>query len=279
MHDWSGQMAIKVAGQYMVFDLYAHTHQAISVYPYHSPLKLVPLESPTLNDLPIPISRPPLNQRFNNPLPLIGKAYDRLLRRSPDRFSQVIYNAPALMAPQERVLLYSLVFAVDPERCLEIGTNRGGSAAIIVAALDDLGGDGLLVCVDPERLFSEELWADIQHRAVFVQGASPLALAGIDRLAGGPFDVVNIDGLHDYDHTLADARGVLPYLADEAYILFHDAYYYEVEQAVDQFLRENNGILTDSGVLSHSPNPEEATPERVWGGIRVLRFRKSQAPS
>lgn len=59
-----------------------------------------------------------------------------------------ILDAPVHMLPPERVLLYSTVFGVRPERCLEIGTLHGGSAVITVAALDDIGS-GKLVCVDP----------------------------------------------------------------------------------------------------------------------------------
>jgi predicted O-methyltransferase YrrM len=296
MHGWSGQVAIVADGQPIVIDLYAEAHRAISVYPNRSPVEIVPLEAANAADLrvsvppkltadPTPVAGeprqalgtaidPPGSLAFNNPLPSIGADYDRLLR-APERFAKVIYDAPALMAPQERVLLYGLVFALNPRRCLEIGTNRGGSAAITVAALDDIGGDGRIVCIDPVRLITDELWDSIRHRARFIQGPSPQALDDVG--ADGPFDFVNIDGLHDYDHAIADARGVLPYLADEAYIVFHDAYYFEVRQAIDQFIAENAGALNDIGVVARSPNPEKERPEAIWGGVRVLRYQRPGA--
>jgi SAM-dependent methyltransferase/cephalosporin hydroxylase len=278
MHNWSGQVAIVVAGQYFVFDLYAETHRSISIYPFRSPLEIVPLETTELPDLQPELMSSLAPRQFNNPVPSVGEEYDSLLRIVPKRFDH-IYDAPALMSPHERVLMYSLVFALKPKRCLEIGTSRGGSASIIVAGLDDLDEDGRLICIDPVRWISDELWAALQHRTRFIQGASPEALLELNRDTDGPFDFVNIDGLHDYDHALADARGVLPYLADEAYILFHDSYYFEVEQAIDQFLKENGSVLTDLGMLARSPNPEKDKPETVWGGIRVLRYRNNSVAS
>ena len=59
-----------------------------------------------------------------------------------------VYTAPAQMRMPERVALYSLIFGIQPRNCLEIGTFRGGSAAIICAAMDDLDF-GQLACIDP----------------------------------------------------------------------------------------------------------------------------------
>ena len=45
-----------------------------------------------------------------------------------------VYSAPAELRMPERVALYSLVFGLQPRNCLEIGTFRGGSSAIICGA-------------------------------------------------------------------------------------------------------------------------------------------------
>ena len=67
----------------------------------------------------------------------------------PERFN-IVQTAPALMTVSERVVLYSLIFGLRPQRILEIGTKLGGSALVIGAALDDIGA-GQLVCVDSSR--------------------------------------------------------------------------------------------------------------------------------
>ena len=69
-------------------------------------------------------------------------------------------------------------------------------------------------------------------------------------LAGQPFEFALIDGDHSYEGVLKDIEGVLPYLADQAYLLFHDCHYPEVEQAIETALRQNAGILIDCGILS-----------------------------
>src|SRR5262249_48689054 len=46
-----------------------------------------------------------------------------------------VYSSPAELRMPERVALYSLVFGLQPKNCLEIGSFRGGSSAIICGAL------------------------------------------------------------------------------------------------------------------------------------------------
>ena len=64
----------------------------------------------------------------------------------PDNFD-VLREAPILMTWPERVALYALVFGMRPERLLEIGTNMGGSAMVIAAAMTD-AGIGRMICTD-----------------------------------------------------------------------------------------------------------------------------------
>jgi predicted O-methyltransferase YrrM len=55
----------------------------------------------------------------------------------------VIYDAPVQQLMPERLLLYSLICGLRPERTLEIGTLYGGSTMIICAAStmsEGLGG-------------------------------------------------------------------------------------------------------------------------------------------
>ena len=83
-----------------------------------------------------------------------------------------VYSSPAEMRMPERVALYSLVFGLQPRKCLEIGTFRGGSSAIICGAMDDTGF-GELACVDPTPRVDPELWSQISHRCRMFEGPSP----------------------------------------------------------------------------------------------------------
>jgi len=188
-------------------------------------------------------------------------------------------NTSVEMLLPERLLLYSTVFGLKPRRALEIGTFRGGSASLICAAMDD-NGFGKLVCVDPEPRILPEAEERIRGRATVIAGASPDVLPRAREAAGGAFDFALIDGDHSREGVVRDVEGTLPHLADEAYLLFHDCHYFEVEEAIDAVLVARGGELVDGGVLSTARNPVEGEGSTqdgrqvVWGGLRLLRFRR-----
>lgn len=180
------------------------------------------------------------------------------------------HNSISQMLWPERVLIYSSVFGLRPKRCLEIGTFQGGSALVIVAALDDVG-EGKLICVDPFPKVTPENWAKISHRATMIQAMSPEALGLAETAAGGKFDWALIDGGHDYDSLVRDLEGTMPVLENKAYILFHDAHYIDVDKGLkDMYYKHRE--LTDLGMLSMPRVADGANPGIYWGGIRVARF-------
>jgi predicted O-methyltransferase YrrM len=185
-----------------------------------------------------------------------------------------VYTAPAELRMPERVALYSLVFGLQPENCLEIGTFRGGSSAIICGAMDDTGF-GQLACVDPSPRIAPELWSRISHRCRMFKGLSPDILPEVARQVGVPFDFAFIDGNHTYDCLRRDITGVLPHLADKAYLLFHDGHYPDVEQAIGEAI-DAYRELTDCGLLSVEPTVLQQNGRSVsYAGLHLLRFRRS----
>jgi predicted O-methyltransferase YrrM len=174
----------------------------------------------------------------------------------------------------ERVLLYSLVFGLQPRRCLEIGTFRGGSSAIICGALDDTGF-GQLACVEPSPRIDPKLWAQISGRCRLFEGPSPDILPEVVHQMGAAFDFVLIDANHTYDHIRRDIAGVLPLLADSAYMLFHDGNYPDVKRAIDEAVAANHQ-LTDCGLLSVEPTVlREKNRTVTWAGLRLLKFERT----
>jgi predicted O-methyltransferase YrrM len=199
----------------------------------------------------------------------------QMFRTRPGRFG-MIYNTPAHMTAAERVLLYGLTFGLRPARTLEIGTFRGGAALVIGAALDDVGC-GTLVCVDPAPQVAPDDWALVSHRATLFAEPSSDVLPRAMAAAGGPFDFALIDGDHQYASVVGDVEGVLPLLADEAHVLFHDAHYFEVTDAIDRMLAVHADALSDCGMLSTERMPEGRSVggrEIVWGGLRLLRYHR-----
>lgn len=166
------------------------------------------------------------------------------------------------------------MFGRRPHRTLEIGTFRGRSASIIVAAHDDVDA-GELICVHPNPQVDPELWARLAHRATMVSELSSESLADMAPTAALRFDLTLIDGDHSYEEVTRDIEGVLPVLADEAYILFHDAHHYEVDAAIEAALSRHRTELVDYGLMFTLEVPEAVEPGKrpvVSGGLRMLRF-------
>lgn len=185
----------------------------------------------------------------------------------------IIRIAPAQLVTSERLLLYALVYGLRPKHCLEIGTAQGGSALIICAALDEIGL-GQLVIVDPAPQIAPEHWARMAHRAALIAGPSPEALLQAQQLAGAKFDFVFIDGDHSFEGVLKDIEGVIPLLDTGGYILFHDAHYFEVEEAIDEALRRYP-CLVDCGMVSKEAHPTDHLYKNqriIWAGFRLLHF-------
>lgn len=186
---------------------------------------------------------------------------------------QQLLDAPAELLLPERLLMYSLVRGLRPERCLEIGTHFGGSTTITCAALDDVGS-GRMVCVDPNPLVPADLWATLAHRATMIRGTSPSALPEAVAVAGGLFDFVFIDGDHTQGGVVRDVEGVLTVAAPGAHLLFHDSHYWEVRDAIDACVARYPGRLVDAGTLSALSTDPIPGPDGVaaqWGGFRLLR--------
>jgi predicted O-methyltransferase YrrM len=188
-----------------------------------------------------------------------------------DSLEAIIY-APAGLTRAERLLLFTLVFCLRPQRYLEIGTFMGGSALIVAAALDALESKGRMFCVDPCPQIAAEHLARLESRATFLRGHSPGILPQALHLAGRPFDLVLIDGDHTYAGVLHDAQGVLPCTRPGSYMLFHDGFHPDVRRAIDDFVIAHREEVVDLGLLTREVtiHVDEDGQEVEWGGLRLV---------
>jgi predicted O-methyltransferase YrrM len=240
---------------------------------------LIAEQSHQLQDQAQRIAAPPdLNSKANSngeTLASCGQTQDqaKLNNIRPLHGFNSVYTAPAEMRMPERVALYSLVFGLQPRNCLEVGTFRGGSSAIICGAMDDTGF-GQLACVDPMPKIDSELWSRLSHRCRLFTGPSPEILSEVSQTVGEPFDFALIDANHTYDYVRRDIDAVLPLLADEAYVLFHDGHYDGVKQAIHEAV-ETKPQLVDCGLLSVEPTVLHENGQSVtWAGLHLLRFQR-----
>jgi hypothetical protein len=181
----------------------------------------------------------------------------------------IIDRTNAQMVHRERLLLYSTILALVPERCLEVGVCEGGSSRIIHAALNDVG-QGRLVSIDPQLRVTPEVKQLVADRVTFLQVPSPGGLETARELAGGLFDFVLLDGDHSETGVFHDLLGLVEVLRPGAVILAHDAYYSGVECGVWAALNERLPLI-DAGLLSTTRHPMTQNGEPVaYGGFRML---------
>src|SRR5262249_14557756 len=175
----------------------------------------------------------------------------------------------AQMLFRDRLLLYSVVLALAPERCLEIGACEGGASRIVHAALRDLGR-GRLVAIDPHLQLEPGLSQTLADHVGFLPVSSPQGLEEANKFAGGPFDFVLLDGDHSERGVEYDLIGLLELTRPGAFILAHDAYFPSVEAGIRSVLREGLPIA-DGGLVSSTQHAQRVGDQTVTlGGFRLL---------
>ena len=202
----------------------------------------------------------------------------------PEQFNDPRLSLISQTSTQDRIALWGLIYAMQPKRVLEIGRARGGSTVLIASALRQVPGS-VFVSMDPnvldEHTIQPALEKSLQDRVTFIHGYSPAENQRASTAAGGKFDCVFIDANHFYEACLEDIRGILPYLAEDAVILLHDAFFAGVEDAVATAMNETPALV-DCGLVSTLAYHGAASQTyrdrpQVFGGIRMLRYRTARA--
>lgn len=121
-------------------------------------------------------------------------------------------------------ILFKIVRKLEPQSCLELGTCVGISASYQAAALK-LNGKGTLVTLEgaPEvAKLAEETFATLQiENATIITGPFHKTLAGAMQ-ASKPLDYFFNDGHHDHDAVIRYFNESIPYLTENAVIIFDD---------------------------------------------------------
>ncbi|HEX2540222.1 MAG TPA: class I SAM-dependent methyltransferase [Caldimonas sp.] len=192
--------------------------------------------------------------------------------RRPERMG-VIYRQPSDMCVEDKLFLYALTRGLRPRSVLEVGSRWGGSALIFANAMEDNGGPGQIVGIDPEPSAFRASGRDLHGRFHLFEGYSPQALPAAAALLPGKIDLALIDGLHVYDAAKADLGGLRPYMAQGGYVLLHDAFHYGIDLAVEETLRANPGLL-DCGITTRAADPGAVV---AYQGFRMLRVQGGES--
>jgi len=163
-----------------------------------------------------------------------------------EKIKDIIGADDCLMDMRDAVFLYSIVFSKKPKHVLEIGRFKGWSTSIISSALKD-NGTGTVISVDWIKRVHPAMDEFLNQNTVYVDISSKDLLDNT-LVANTKFDVVFIDGDHNYDMVLNDLEKTSAVSSDQCYFLIHDSDMSGVETAVDDFLKSNNNFV-DCGVL------------------------------
>lgn len=138
--------------------------------------------------------------------------------------------------PDSSAILYSLIRKYKPKRCLQIGTWEGGSASIIVAALEKNGGKYTYVAselLDDKREATQ--WHIFEHL-----GVVPAMIGDITQARSIPddLDFIFVDTNHDLDTTKWILKNIFPKLKKGALVFFHD---WAVEEVDGELIGKGEG--------------------------------------
>lgn len=190
----------------------------------------------------------------------------RLILKGERENIAAIFSEPHDMSVGDRIVLYGLIRGLKPRTYLEIGVRWGGSARLVATAMA-ANGFGRAVGLDPNLGEFRPTPAELNGHYVTLEGYSPEDTGKAAQMVGGRLDFVFIDAVHTYSAVKADLAGVVPFLSDGGYILFHDAYHQGINGAVDEFLTGNEAFV-DLGIVSRNAAPAEPVS---YMGMRLIR--------
>jgi predicted O-methyltransferase YrrM len=138
------------------------------------------------------------------------------------------YTKVSEMSFDERAFLNALILRNTPKKLLEIGVSSGGSSIVILNAIKNIP-DAKLYSVDlndnwyrdsgKKTGYFVDNYQQLKPKWKLLTGA--LTLKFIEQIGGG-IDFCLIDTWHYNPGEIFDILMVLPYLTDDAIIIFHD---------------------------------------------------------
>lgn len=165
---------------------------------------------------------------------------------------QVTYKGvPAVKSPFDYVLYQMLIFRLQPDLIVEIGTHKGGTA-LYLADLLNLNGKGQLHTIDLPGNREDDALHQHPRITVFKEGFKAY---NTDTLNQYSCILVIEDGSHQYADTLAAMEKFAPFVTDSSYLLVEDGIVTEMgiandfdggpQRAIRQFLSANKNFSID----------------------------------
>jgi predicted O-methyltransferase YrrM len=191
-----------------------------------------------------------------------------------------IYPNRSLQSDHSRALLFSLIVMTRPKIVAEIGTLHAGTTEVIARALWQ-NGEGVVHSVDPygaERcpaIFAQ--WPAELRRHVQFHAKSSMDFFSRMVLENKAFDLILIDGNHDYEYVLFDLQMAARLIRPGGIILMDDFEQTGPCRAARLFLQENPA-WKEAGDAIAAYDPGKPF-ERVRASLPWTSFAVLQAPN
>jgi predicted O-methyltransferase YrrM len=149
-----------------------------------------------------------------------------------------------------------LIPSIAAKNVVEIGTNKGWTAYVMAAAMEDAGLDGIVHTVGPydaERFLPVyETWSENmkKHVRFYPENSAAFfqdAIAKHDR-----FELIFVDGNHDYEFALFDIQCAARVVTPGGYVVIDNIDLSDVHRAAAQFLATASGHWLDCRDSSRS---------------------------
>ena len=156
------------------------------------------------------------------------------------------------LTPEEQKFMNGLIRYTKPRKIVEIGVSRGGSAALILNAIKDIKESKLfsidksIFCYKEKTkktgFLVEEKFPELLNKWSLYTGG--ITSEFIETIGYG-IDLVFIDTVHTTPGEMLDWLMVLPFLKNEAIVVFHDAFFLYYNKNVTKYKlhTSNNQLL------------------------------------
>jgi predicted O-methyltransferase YrrM len=188
-----------------------------------------------------------------------------------------VYPSRSLLSDHSRAVLYSLVRLMQPKLVAEIGTLYAGTTEVFARALWQ-NGDGMVHSVDPyggERCpaIIAQWPAELQRHAQY-HAKSSMDFFSRMVLEGKVFDLILVDGNHDYEYALFDLQMAARQIRPGGIIVMDNFEQAGPCRAARVFLQENPAWAEiGDAIAAYDPvKPfERARASLPWTSFAVLQ--------
>lgn len=193
------------------------------------------------------------------------------------------YLSVSEMTDQERQFINALVLRYKPKKLLELGVSAGSSSVILLNAMDS---QAKLYSID----YADQYYMDDTKRTGYIVDQYPhlkknwtlktgrLAYAFMPDIGDG-IDLCFIDTAHQNPGEILDTLMVLPYLSEQAIIIYHDVNLPTFKQKVSYNISETltNNLLMSAvhgQKLIQGDFDWQGDPRTYFPNIGAIRINK-----